>query len=52
MPGHSSAAARRTQVRRLVLIHHDPASGYYLDRASESFGGPGELAQDNGGYTF
>jgi ribonuclease Z len=59
-PGHSSAAqagaiARRAGAKRLVLIHYRPAPHRYnrwIQEASDTFGGPVELAQDFGEYQF
>jgi ribonuclease Z len=59
-PGHTGAAqageiARRAGARRLVLIHYRPASHKYdrwIQEATETFGGPVELAQDFGEYQF
>jgi len=58
--GHSSAAqagktARQAGAGRLVLIHYRPAPRHYdhwLEEATTAFGGPVELAQDFGEYTF
>jgi len=58
--GHSSAAqageiARRAGARRLVLIHYRPSPRKYdrwREEATAAFGGPVELAQDFGEYTF
>jgi ribonuclease Z len=59
-PGHSSASqagevARRAGARRLVLIHYRPAPHKYdrwVGEATETFGGPVELAHDYGEYEF
>ena len=58
--GHSSAAragaiARRPGVGRRVLVHYPPTLAHHegwASAASETFGGPVELAQDYDAYAF